>query len=131
MKIKIYLLLIAILLLAGCNAAMVMNGKIMGISSGKFVYQDGFLTTQYKADIDPVWKAWEKAVAELRGWDVQKERKIATGVIKAIIEDENVKITVEYVGKDLTTVSVFAGIAGNNMASRMIQNRIAQNIVIR
>ncbi len=54
-------------LLFGCNAAMVMNGKVMGISSGKFIYQDGYLTTQYKADIEPVWKACEKAVIDLKG----------------------------------------------------------------
>jgi len=108
-----------------------MNGKVMGIESGKFIYQDGYLTTQYKADIDPVWKACEKAVVELKGWDVKKERKIAGGSIKTIIADEKVTILVQYTDKNLTSVSVLSGVVGNQMASRMIQDRIAANIVQR
>ena len=129
MKTRILLLLVAVGLLFGCNAAMVMNGKVMGISSGKFIYQDGYLTTQYKADIQPVWQACEKAVDDLKGRDVQKERKISKGSIKTIISDEKVTIVVEYIDKDLTSVSVITGVVGNNMASRMIQDRIASNIV--
>ena len=116
-------------LLSGCNAAMVMNGKVMGISSGKFIYQDGYLTTQYKADIEPVWQACNKAVTDLKGSDIQKDRKIASGSIKTIISDEKVTILIEYIEKDLTSVSVLTGIVGNNMASRIIQDRIAENII--
>ena len=130
MKTKIILLLVTAGLLFGCNAAMVMNGKVMGFSSGKFIYQDGYLTTQYKADIDPVWNACEKAVVNLKGRDTQKERKISTGSIKTIISDEKVTILVEYIGKDLTSVSVLSGIVGNSMASRIIQDQIAANIVV-
>lgn len=129
MKTKIILMVVSACLLFGCNAAMVMNGKVVGISSGKFIYQDGYLTTQYKTDIEPVWKACEKAVVDLKGRDIQKERKISTGSIKTIISDEKVTILVEYVDKDLTYVSVLSGVVGNNMASRIIQNRIADNIV--
>jgi len=129
MKTKIILMVVSACLLFGCNAAMVMNGKVMGISSGKFIYQDGYLTTQYKTDIEPVWKACEKAVVDLKGRDIQKERKISTGSIKTIISDEKVTILIEYVDKDLTTVSVLSGVVGNNMASRIIQDRIADNIV--
>jgi hypothetical protein len=122
------LLLLAALLLASCNAAMVMNGKIMGISSGQFVYQDGNLISDYKADIDLVWKACEKSVTELKATDIQKERKISTGMIKAVIQDEKVTIKVEYVAKDLTSVSVFVGMVGNNMASRLIHDKIIGNL---
>ena len=85
--------------------------------------------TNYKADINAVWPACEKAMKELKAVDVQKDRRIATGSIKANIQDEKVKIIVEYVATDLTTVSVIVGIAGNNMASKMIQDKIADNIV--
>jgi hypothetical protein len=115
-------------LLFGCNAAMVVNGKVMGISSGTFIYQDGYLTTQYKADIEPVWKACEKAVNELNGQQTQKERNISKGSIKTVISDEKVIILVEYIGKDLTSVSVLSGVVGNNMADRIIQDKIAANI---
>ena len=129
MKTKILLLFAMACLLFGCNAAMVVNGKVMGISSGTFIYQDGYLTTQYKADIEPVWKACEKAVSELNGQQTQKERNISTGSIKTVISDEKVIILVEYIGKDLTSVSVLSGVVGNNMADRIIQDKIAANIV--
>jgi len=125
----IFLLLLAPVILAGCDAAVVMNGKIMGVSSGQFIYQDGNLTSSYRADIGLVWAACEKTVKDLKGTDVEKERKISTGKIKAIIQDEKVTISLEYTARGLTSVSVFAGVVGNNMASRLIHERIAGNLV--
>ena len=94
----------------------------------KFFYQDGNLISDYKADIDLVWTACEKSVTELKATDIQKERKISTGIIKAVIQDEKVTIKVEYVDKDLTSVSVFVGAVGNNMASRLIHEKIIGNL---
>jgi hypothetical protein len=122
------LLFVILLLLAGCNAAINMNGKVAGISSGRFVYQDGNLISNYKADIDLVWMACEKSVTELKATDIQKERKISTGTIKVVIQDEKVVISVEYVDKDLTSVSIFVGVVGNNMASRLIHDKIIGNL---
>ena len=122
------LLFIILLLLVGCNAAINMNGKVAGISSGRFVYQDGNLTSEYKEDIDLVWKACEKSVTELKATDVQKERKISTGTINAIIQDEKVNIKVEYMDKNLTAVAIFVGVVGNNMASRLIHDKIISNL---
>ena len=125
---RLSLLLLILLLLIGCNAAINMNGKVAGISSGRFVYQDGNLISNYKADIDLVWMACEKSVTELKATDIQKERKISTGTIKAVIQDEKVVISVEYVDKDLTSVSIFVGVVGNNMASRLIHDKIIGNL---
>jgi hypothetical protein len=124
-------LFLILLLLAGCNAAINMNGKVAGISSGRFVYQDGNLTCNYEADIDLVWMACEKSVSELKATDIQKERKISTGTIKAVIQDEKVVILVEYVDKNLTSVSIFVGVVGNNMASRIIHDKIIGNLANR
>ena len=128
MKTRIILLAVLSGLLFGCNAAMVMNGKVMGIQSGKFIYQDGYLTTQYKADIEPVWQACEKAVIDLKGRDIEKERKISAGSIKTVISDEKVTIRIEYIDKNLVAVSVLSGVTGNNIASRLIHDRIAANL---
>jgi hypothetical protein len=116
------------LFLAGCDAAINLQGKVASISSGKFFYQDGNLVSDYKADIDSVWRACEKSVTELKAKDIQKERKISTGIIKAVIQEEKVIINVEYVERDLTSVSVFAGKVGNNMASRLIHDKIISNL---
>jgi len=106
-----------------------MNGKVMRVSSGQFVYQDGNLISNYKTDIELVWAACEKVVTEMKGKDIQKERKISTGTIKATIQDEKVIISVEYVAKDYTSVAIFVGVAGNNMASRLIHEKIAGKLV--
>jgi hypothetical protein len=124
------LLFLAFLLLTGCDAAINMNGKIASINSGKFLYQDGNLVSNYKANIDMVWQACEKSVAELNATDIQKERKISTGMIKAVIQDEKIVIKVEYIDRDLTSVSVFVGTVGNNMASRLIHDKIIGNLRI-
>lgn len=130
MKRKIMTLLLLVLgVFSGCNAAINMNGKVVGVSSGQFIYQDGNMISSYKSDIELVWAACEKTIKELKGTDIQKERKISAGTIKAIIQDEKVTITVEYVTKGLTSVSVFVGVAGNNMASKLIHDKIAGNLV--
>lgn len=112
------------LILTGCNAAINLGGKVAGISHGKFFYQDGNIIGEYKYDIDLVWKASEKSIADLKATDIQKERKISTGVIKAVIQEEKTVIKVEYLDKNLTCVSVFVGSLGNKMVSRLIHNRI-------
>jgi hypothetical protein len=128
-KNTIFLLLIFLGVLIGCDAAITMKGKVMSVSSGQFIYQDGNLITNYKADIDLVWAACEKTVTELKGTDVKKERKISTGTIKAIIQDEKVNIYVEYITKNSTSVSIFVGVAGNNMASRLIHEKITSKLI--
>ena len=128
-KRTIFLIILVLGVLAGCDAAINMNGKILGVSSGQFIYQDGNLVSNYKADIDLVWAACEKTVSELQGKEIQKERKISTGTIKSVIQDEKVLIAVEYVTKGSTSVAVFVGVTGNNMASRLIHEKIAAKLV--
>ena len=130
MKRKIiFLLLLVVAFLSGCDAAINMSGKVVSVNSGHFIYQDGNLISNYKADIDLVWAACEKTVKELKGEDVQKERKISTGKINATIQDEKVIISVEYITTGSTSVAVFVGVAGNNMASRLIHEKIAGKLI--
>jgi hypothetical protein len=116
---------IALILLSGCGAAINLKGKVASISSGKFLYQDRNLITEYKSDIDAVWNACEKTMNDMRASETQKERKISSGVIKGVVQGEKVTITVQYVSLNLTSVSVFVGLAGNNIASRLIHDKIA------
>ncbi|MDD3250240.1 MAG: DUF3568 family protein [Smithella sp.] len=129
MKTKMYILIVAVFLLSGCDATMTMGGKVLGVSSGKFIYQDGYLSTQYKANVDQVWQAGEKTVTELKGNKIEKDRKITGGSLKTVIADEKVTILIQYVEKDMTDVSVMRGVGGSNIASRLILDKIAANIV--
>ena len=129
MKNKLLSLIFLIpLIIVGCNAAINLQGKVAGISYGKFFYQDGNFISEYKADIDLVWKACEKSMIDLKATDIQKERKISTGVIKAVIQEEKAIVKVEYLDRNLTSVSVFVGTVGNNMASRLIHEKIIGNL---
>ena len=129
MKNKLISLIFLIpLIIVGCNAAINLQGKVAGISYGKFFYQDGNFISEYKADIDLVWKACEKSMIDLKATDIQKERKISTGVIKAVIQEEKAIVKVEYLDRNLTSVSVFVGTVGNNMASRLIHEKIIGNL---
>lgn len=121
-------MMIIVAAMIGCDAAIVSDGRYVGIRSGQIIYQDGYLRMNYRFPLDTVWQACEKTVADLKGTNIQKERKIASGTIKANVQDEKVTIITEYYSKDMTTVSILVGITGNNIASNLIHERIAANV---
>jgi hypothetical protein len=122
---KLFFLFSILWLFNNCGGAINVNNKVLSLSPGQSAYQDGNLVSNYKADVNSVWAACEKTVAELKAKDIQKERNISTGTIKAIIQEEKVTIYVEYMDRNWTAVSVFVGVAGNNMASKLILDKIA------
>lgn len=60
---------------------------------------------------------------------IERKQKISTATISAIAYDEKINIVVEYLSKDQTTVSVRVGLSGNNIASQLIHDKIAENLV--
>jgi len=116
-------------LLSGCDAALTMGGKTVGVSDGQFIYTDGYLKKEYNAPFDRVWSAGEKAVTDLKTNQVEKNRRIASGTITAMLHEEKIALSIEYVSKNLTSVAVRTGLTGNNLASRLIQEKIAENLV--
>lgn len=114
-------------LIYGC--AIVVGDKVVGVSSGKFIYTDGILTTVYSAPFDKIWKACEKTVADMMASDIEKDKKIATGTIDAVVSGDKIHISAKYVSKDSTTVSVRVGLAGNNLASQLIHEKIKNNLL--
>ncbi len=124
----ILILVIGAFLISGCNAAFVMGNKVVGVSSGKFIYTDGILTTDYPSPFDKVWKACEKTIADMRTTDIEKDKKIATGTIDAVASDEKIHMSVKYATKNLTTVAIRVGLAGNNLASQLIHEKIKKNL---
>ncbi|MBN1663845.1 MAG: DUF3568 family protein [Deltaproteobacteria bacterium] len=122
------LLIISALMMIGCDAAVIRDGRVIGIHSGSFIYSDGYLRVNYRYPLDAVWKACEKTVADMKASNVAKAKKIATGTITSVIQDEKVTIVAEYVSKDMTTVSVLVGMAGNNIASQLIHEKIGDKL---
>jgi hypothetical protein len=118
----------AILLIAGCDTALTVGAKTIGIRSGEFIYTDGYLRATYIFPFDKVWPACEKTLTGMKATDVERIRKIAQGTFTAMILDEKVRISVDYVEKEITAVSIMVGTSGNNFASQLIHDRLATTL---
>jgi uncharacterized protein YceK len=126
-RFGILLVVMVVFLISGC-AAVVVGGAAAGAASGTYFYINGEMKTDYYASFDAVWSACEKAVADMRGLDVQRDKMLAKGNIEAVIDDEKVQISVTYKAKDVTTVSVRIGVFGNKLSSQLIHDKILDNL---
>lgn len=115
----------ALLLITGCDTALTVGAKTIGIRSGEFIYTDGYLRTTYTFPLEKVWAACDKTLTGMKATDVEWIRKIAQGSFTAMIQDEKVRISVDYVEKEITAVSIMVGTSGNNLASQLLHDRIA------
>ena len=125
-KIALLIGILSLTALTGC--AVVAGDTVMGYESGKFVYHDGSLQSTYKYPMDQVWEASRKAMTDLKATDIQADRKIEKGTIDGVLYEEKVKITMEYLTRTDTTVSVRVGTAGSNVAAKYIFERIDANL---
>lgn len=112
----------------GCGSAVLMGSQTVGIESGKFVYTNGSVKCDYTYPFEQVWEASLRALADMKAVSVTKEKRISKGEIEALISNEKVKVTVSYSSRDMTTVSVRVGLIGNNIASKMILERVTENL---
>ena len=118
----------ALLLIAGCDTSLTVGAKTIGIQSGDFIYTEGYLRATYNFPFDKVWPACEKTLTGMKATDVERVRKIAQGTFTAMILDEKVRISVDYVEKEITAVSIMVGTSGNNFASQLIHDRLANTL---
>ena len=121
------LLLICIYCISGC---VVLGAGVaaVGAGSGAYFYINGEGTTDYYYPFDRVWNACEKTVADMRGSDVEKSKGISKGTITAKINDEKVQFTVTYKDKKVTTVAIRVGMIGNELSSKLINDKIYDNL---
>ena len=126
--LRYMLLVTALLAIAACDTALSVGSKTVGFRSGEFIYTDGYLRTTYSFPIEKVWAACDKTLTGLKAVDVEREKAIATGKFTAFILDDKVRISVEYVERDITAVSIMVGPSGNNLASKLIHDRIASEL---
>jgi hypothetical protein len=115
----------ALLILTACDTSLSVGRKTIGIRSGGFIYTDGYLRTTYPFPLEKVWSACIKTLLDLNAVDGEQERKIATGKLTAMILDDKVQILVDYVEKEITSVSIMTGPSGSALASQLIHDRIA------
>jgi hypothetical protein len=127
-KKSLWMCLLLTVWMAGCDAALTVGNRTVGVASGKFLYTDGYLYSRYDAPFERVWKACEQALTDLKAVEVKPVRKIAKGTLHAVVQDEKVDISVEYVVRNETMVAIRAGVTGNNLASRLLHERIARSL---
>ena len=127
-KKTLWVCLLLSILMVGCDTALTIGNRTVGVTSGDFLYTDGFLHSRYAASFDRVWEACEQMLSDMKATQVKPVRKIAQGQIQAVIQDGNVSIEVEYVARNATTVAIRTRVSGNNLASRMLHERIAQQL---
>lgn len=125
MLLRLILSVSALLMIAACDTSLTVGRKTIGIRSGEFLYTDGYLRATYTFPFEKVWSACEKTLIDLKANDIERKRKIAAGILTALIQDEKVRISVDYVEKEMTSVSVMAGPSGSTLASQLIHDRIA------
>lgn len=85
--------------------------------------------TNYDVSFDRAWKACEKTLTDMKASVVERDKKISEGTLKAELKGDNIRIVVEYIEKNLTKVSVRVGLAGNNIAAGLIQEKIRENLI--
>lgn len=127
--LSIAIALMVMLVAAGCNTSLQMGDRVVGMQSGQFFYTKGTLTTEYSGTTyDKVWVACEKALEDLKATNVVTQKKIASGTLTADLEEEEVRISVEYLSKDITSVSIRVGTAGSNLASQFVHEKIKEHL---
>ena len=112
--------------LYGCPVLVVGGAAVAG-GTGTYYYVEGEMKTDYYFSVDAVWSAVEKTIADMKGSDVEPDKD--GGRIVAVINDEKVTFRLTYKDKDLTTLGVRVGQVGNQTASKVIQDRVADNLL--
>jgi hypothetical protein len=56
--------------------------------------------------------------------DTHEKRKIATGSLDGVVSNEKIHLDVEYISQKTTLVSIRSGVAGDQLASKLILDRI-------
>jgi hypothetical protein len=114
--------------LYGCPVLVVGGAAVAG-GTGTYYYVEGEMRTDYYFSVDAVWSAVEKTIADMKGRDVEPDKQSDGGKIVAVINDEKVQFRLKYKDKDLTSLGIRVGAVGNEAASKVIHDRVADNLL--
>lgn len=118
---------ISIIMTLGC--AIQVGDSVMGVKSEGFFYTDGILRTNYHASFESVWSASVKALKQLKTQDIIEDKKISNGTITSMTYGEEIRVTVEYLEKNITQVGIRVGVSGSAFSSQIIHDKI-RNILL-
>ena len=114
--------------LYGCPVLVVTGAAVAG-GTGTYYYVEGEMRTDYYFSVDGVWSGVEKTIADMKGRDVEPDKQADGGKIVAVINDEKVTFRLKYKDKDLTSLGIRVGVMGNEAASKVIHDRVADNLL--
>jgi len=114
--------------LYGCPVLIVGGAAVAG-GTGTYYYVEGEMRTDYYFSVDGVWSGVEKTIADMKGRDVEPDKQTDGGTIVAVINDEKVTFRLKYKDKDLTSLGIRVGLMGNEAASKVIHDRVADNLL--
>jgi hypothetical protein len=125
---------VALIVLACCFSlygcpVLVVGGAAVAGGTGTYYYVEGEMKTDYYFSVDGVWSAVEKTIADMKGRDVEPDKQSDGGKIVAVINDEKVTFRLVYKDKDLTSLGIRVGLMGNESASKVIHDRVADNLL--
>ena len=114
--------------LYGCPVLVVTGAAVAG-GTGTYYYVEGEMRTDYYFSVDGVWSGVEKTIADMKGRDVEPDKQTDGGKIVAVINDEKVTFRLKFKDKDLTSLGIRVGVMGNEAASKVIHDRVADNLL--
>jgi len=124
-KILLGLLVPMLLIVSACDTSLSVGRKTIGIRSWELIYTDGYLRTSYPFPLEKVWAACDRALISLGASDYESSQRIATGKMTAMVQDEKVQIIVDYMERELTSVSIMVGLSGSALGSQLVHDRIS------
>lgn len=121
---RLLTLLLALVFLTGCAAALLGVGAGVGI--GAYKYIEGNLVRYYPLTYARAWNATNKALANLRISVSDSLNEGTRGTIHAVRKD-GVKLTIRLKEKGLkvTSISVRVGLLGDRKAAERVHDEIA------
>lgn len=114
-----------LILLTGCAPVVFLAGAAAGV--GGYKYYKGALTVIYQAPYERTWDASLKALKEM-GLEIEdKTRELTTGKISAQLADNTpVTVSLKYVSSSETEATIRVGALGDENASNVIKDKIAE-----
>jgi len=121
--------IIAVSIIISVGCAIQVGDSLMGVKSEGFFYTDGILRTNYHTDFERVWDASIKALKQLNIQSITEDKKISKGTVTAMTYDEEIRLTVEYLERNITQVGIRVGVSGSAFSSQIIHDKI-KNILL-
>jgi len=121
--------LLVLVLVAG---AILVNGCIIaavGVGAGTVAYVRGSLESIEPGNIDTVYKATEKAMDQLDLKVIQKAKDVLSAeIIARNSQDTKIKIKLKATAEGPTELSIRIGLFGDEAESRLIYQKIHDNL---